>query len=187
MMNSTVKNREPENREVMIVIAGFSTGREKLSSLMKKISDDGKIPIENDHAQILIGSNEVQWVVDDWTEEIAINRHRKNGRDVMSLALSVPFVIELEKLKHAAMQFTKENFGNNYQYIFALHENERPKVHLLIKMHGHDNTRINPRKKDLYMWRNSFAKQLEKLNIKASSSSKKKIKPKKKKVTAKVK
>jgi hypothetical protein len=71
----------------------------------------------------------------------------------------------------AARDFAKAEFGDNYSYVFATHDDEKhPHVHLCVKAMGKDGIRLNPRKADLQRWRELFAEKLQDHGIEANAT-----------------
>ena len=61
-------------------------------------------------------------------------------------------------VKDSARAFAIETFGDNHDYVFVQHlDDKHPHVHLTVRSLGHDGKRLNPRKADLQAWRERFA------------------------------
>ena len=79
----------------------------------------------------------------------------------MHMVLSMREGTDPESVKRAVREFGKKTFGENYEYVFALHIDEpHPHCHIAVKCLGFDGMRLNPRKADLQEWRESFAEEL---------------------------
>ena len=75
------------------------------------------------------------------------------------------------RLHDAARAFAKETFGERFPYVFTLHDEDRqPHVHLTVRVLGADGSRLNPRKADLALWRQTFAQALRDRGVEAEAS-----------------
>nr|WP_241390904.1 relaxase/mobilization nuclease domain-containing protein [Serratia proteamaculans] len=81
------------------------------------------------------GKDDVKAVHKEWTQDQG--KRRANTRDTTNVVLSMPKGTEAKAVKESARAFAKNNFGENYQYVFALHEDvDHPHVHISIKNFG---------------------------------------------------
>jgi len=96
---------------------------------------------------------------------------KSNTRDTTHIILSMPKGVNKEDVRKGARGFAKKQFGLNYQYAFALHDDtDNPHVHLVIKNLGFDNKRLHVKKGDPQKWRKTFASELNKLGVNASAT-----------------
>src|SRR5690606_1818164 len=62
-------------------------------------------------------------------------------------------------------------FGERFAYVFVLHDEGRhPHVHLTVRMSGRGGERLNPRKADLQLWRETFARRLRERGLEAEAT-----------------
>ena len=62
-------------------------------------------------------------------------------------------------------------FAGRHDYVFTLHtDTPRPHVHLSICSRGHMGERLNPKKADLELWRQSFARALRDRGVEAEAT-----------------
>jgi len=62
-------------------------------------------------------------------------------------------------------------FAGRHDYVFTLHtDTPRPHVHLAICSRGHAGERLNPKKADLELWRQTFAQALRDRGIEAEAN-----------------
>jgi len=144
--------------EVMVKISGFTKGGDHLKAHMAYISRKGKVEIEDEEGAIFSDEESIRNLGKQWQKEIDEgNPPKANRRDAVRIVLSMPPGTDPMALKRAVRQFAQETF-ENHAYVFALHtDEEHPHVHLTVQMRGFDGERLNPRKKDLQEWRESFA------------------------------
>lgn len=88
-----------------------------------------------------------------------------------NIVLSMPPGTDRQAVTDAAREFAKTEFGENYNYVFATHEDtSHPHIHLCVKAMGHNGLRLSPRKHDLYHWRQLFAEKLMDHGIEANAT-----------------
>jgi len=74
-------------------------------------------------------------------------------------------------LRDAVRSFAADTFAGRHDYVFTLHtETPRPHVHLSICSRGHTGERLNPRKADLELWRQTFAQALRDRGVEAEAT-----------------
>lgn len=157
--------------EVMVKITGFGKGAKHVQAHLDYITRNGKVEMENDRGEVFKGKDQVRGLFKEWAEEFGDSKRHKNQRDTMHMVLSMPEGTEPEAVRSAARQFTKRTFGQNYEYVFALHEDEpHPHVHVTVKCLGFDGRRLNPRKADLQLWREGFAETMREEGVEAEAS-----------------
>lgn len=156
--------------EVMVKISGHTKGADHVKAHLDYISRNGKIEIEDERGETLKGKTAVRALAKDWSQDQG--KKRKNSRDTTNIVLSMPSGTEAKDVKNAARAFAKEQFSENYQYVFALHtDTESPHVHLTVKNLGYDGRRLHVNKGDPQTWREKFATQLERRGVEAEATS----------------
>lgn len=147
--------------EVIVKVSGFTHGERHLHAHLAYISRKGKIEIENEEGFFYQDPEAIHDLGKLWASEIdAGNPPKTNRRDTVRVVLSMPPGTDPEGVLRATRTFAQDTF-KNHAYVFALHTDEaHPHVHLTIQMRGFDGERLNPRKKDLQIWRERFAAHL---------------------------
>ena len=175
--NNTRKLRSTAGRvvrhstEVMVKITGFGKGAGHVKAHLDYISRNGKVELENDRGEVLSGKEEVKAIFKDWEKDFGDSKRHKRQRDTMHLVLSMPETTDPESVRAAAREFGKAIFGQNHEYVFALHTDEpHPHCHVTVKCLGFDGTRLNPRKADLQAWREGFADRLRDQGVDAEAT-----------------
>ena len=85
--------------------------------------------------------------------------------------MSMPAGTEPRDVKNAVRAFAKRQFGQNHQYVMALHtDTDSPHVHLTVKNLGYDGYRLNVKKGDPQKWREAFATELERRGVEAEAT-----------------
>jgi len=157
--------------EVMVKISGSSRGMNKARSHLEYISRNGKVELENETGERITGRESVRDLCKEWENGLYGIPSESTKREAFNIVLSMPPGTERDGVTSAAREFAKAQFGENHQFVFATHDDERhPHVHLCVKALGLDGTRLNPRKADLQSWRERFAEQLRNHGIDANAT-----------------
>lgn len=170
-VNAAVK-RAPQ---VMVKVTGGGRGMSRISAHFQYISRNGKLELEDEHGQKIVGRDALKDLRNDWQTGntwIGEDSHRREAFNVM---LSMPHETDAEVVRAAASAFAQREFAN-HQYVFVLHKpelddkTERPHVHLTVRAEGWDGRRLNPRKVDLQRWREIFSEELNARGIPARAT-----------------
>jgi type IV secretory pathway VirD2 relaxase len=157
--------------EVLVKITGFGKGAAHIKAHLSYITRNANLVLETERGDILRDKKAINDLFSDWAHDIDSARRRKNQRDTMHLVLSMPEGTPETAVWNAARAYAKRTFGANHEYVFALHTDEpHPHVHLTVKLRGFDGTRLNPRKADLQIWREVFARDMRDQGIEAEAT-----------------
>jgi len=163
---SRIAKRVPE---VMVKISGNTKGASHVKAHLDYISRNGKLDIEDERGDVIQGKKAVRALARDWSQDQG--RRSKNTRETTNVVLSMPFGTEPKAVKNAARAFAKRQFGDNHQYVMALHtDTPSPHVHLTIKCLGFDGKRLHIKRGDPQLWREGFAMALERQGIAAEAT-----------------
>ncbi|WP_348826931.1 relaxase/mobilization nuclease domain-containing protein [Halomonas sp. RT37] len=155
--------------EVMVKITGNAKGADHVQSHLDYISRNGKLELEDEHGDMIKGKDEVRSLAKDWSQDQG--KRRKNTRDTTNIIMSMPAGTEPRDVKNAVRAFAKRQFGQNHQYVMALHtDTDSPHVHLTVKCLGYDGRRLNVKKGDPQKWREAFAAELERRGVEAEAT-----------------
>ncbi len=144
-------------KQAVLFVASF--GKDK-STIMDSVS----YLTPNSETEIKTGSNktispeQAKIIASKWVDE---TKERKgSNRYTMNLILqSLPHADD-KKAEKAFSSFLKEEFPNN-EYIYSIHKNtDSPHAHVIIKLQNRHGKKIQATKKELYLWRESLAKNL---------------------------
>jgi len=157
--------------EVMVKITGFGKGSAHVKAHLDYNTRNGKLELENERGDIFSGKEEVKAMFKEWGQDFGDSKRRNGQRDTLHMVLSMPEGTDPESVRNAARAFAQETFGQNHEYVFALHTDEpHPHVHLTVKMPGFDGKRLNPRKADLRHWREGFAQAMREQGVEAEAT-----------------
>lgn len=163
--------------EVMVKITnrlGAGKGMAAIRNHLAYISRNGKLELETDTGERLSNKSAVA----DYSLEIgSMVRGRpipevSHRREAFNIILSMPAGTTSEKVREAAREFLKEEFGEKHRYCFTLHtDTDKPHVHACVLAAPlKKGKRLNPRKADLQRWREGFAEQLRNIGIDANAT-----------------
>ncbi|WP_449253204.1 relaxase/mobilization nuclease domain-containing protein [Brevundimonas naejangsanensis] len=158
--------------EVMVKITGATCDGGHLQAHLDYISRNGRLVLEGPDGEQLEGRGGMRALASAWAMEAALEPSGRRDRPLSrSIILSMPRGTDAILLHDAARAFAKEAFGERFPYLFALHdEGSHPHVHLAVRTLGSDGTRLNPRKADLEVWRQRFARALRDRGVEAEAS-----------------
>lgn len=158
--------------EVVVKITGKTMDAGHLRRHLDYISRNGKLTLEGPDGERHEGRAAVHDLAGAWAVELALEPGRRRDSPVSrSIVLSMPAGTDPMRLHDAARAFAKETFEERFPYVFALHDEDRqPHVHLTVRVLGADGSRLNPRKADLALWRQTFAQALRDRGVEAEAS-----------------
>lgn len=158
--------------EVMVKITGRTKSVEHLKSHLEYITRNGELVGETEQRALLAGQVGLKDLQSRWADDAALdNKRRRDGSLSVNIILSMPAGTDAVAVKDAARAFAIETFGDNHDFVFVQHlEDKHPHVHLTVRSLGHDGKRLNPRKADLQVWRERFAGELRLRGIVAEAT-----------------
>lgn len=157
--------------EVMVKISGSGKGAKHLHAHLNYISRNGSLPLETEEGHLVEGRAAVRDLADEWKYGLFGMSDEGRRRESLNVVLSMPPGTDPDSLRAAASGFAKRQFSGNHPYaLVAHHDEEHPHVHLCVKVMGRDGTRLNPRKADLQIWRESFADLLRESGVDACAT-----------------
>lgn len=157
--------------EVMVKVSGGGRGMRAIKAHMDYISRNGDVALENEAGEIFHGKEAVRDLRDDWKFGQYGIPEESSRKEAFNIVLSMPPGTDRKSVTDAARGFARSEFGGNFHYVFATHDDEKhPHVHLCVNAQGDDGTRLNPRKADLQRWREGFAEALREHGIEANAT-----------------
>ncbi|RLV57927.1 DNA relaxase [Parashewanella curva] len=155
--------------EVMVKISGYCYSADHTQSHFDYISRNGKLEIEDECGQVYQNKQSLHLLAQDWEEPQANTKRR--ARHSTHIVLSMPDGTEPKAVKKAVREFAKKTFAYNHQYVMALHtDTDSPHVHLTVKNLGFDRKRLHVRKGLPQVWRERFAKEMERQGVAAEAT-----------------
>lgn len=158
--------------EVMVKITGRTKGVAHLKSHLAYITRNGELDAETEQGATLAGRSGLKDLQQRWEDDAGLDdKRRRDGSLSVNIVLSMPAGTDAVAVKESARAFAIETFGDNHDYVFVQHlDNKHPHVHLTVRSLGHNGKRLNPRKADLQAWRERFAGKLRLRGIAAEAT-----------------
>lgn len=156
--------------EVLVKISGASKDFNRLCKHVEYISRNGEVELQDEHGYILSGKKVAIDKIENWKNDQDIPYEHGTKREAFHVVLSMPAGTSRDKVRQAANEFARDVF-RGHEYLMAEHRDEaHSHVHILVKAVGEDDKRLNPRKKDLQAWRETFAVKLHDQGIEANAT-----------------
>ena len=158
--------------EVMVKVTGRTRDPGHLRAHLDYISRNGELALESADGALVIGRREVADLADAWANvALADSRRRANSPISLSVVLSMPAGTNEIALRDAARAFAADMFAGRHDYVFTLHtDTPRPHVHLSVCSRGYSGERLNPKKAELELWRQTFAQALRDRGVEAEAT-----------------
>ena len=156
----------------MVKVTGRTRGGAQLRAHLDYISRNGQLELEGADGALIVGRRDVADLADDWAAAALIDRPRRKDSPVSpSVILSMPAGTNEMAVRDAARSFAADMFTGRHDYVFTLHtDTPRPHVHMSICSRGHTGERLNPKKADLELWRQTFAQALRARGVEAEAT-----------------
>lgn len=163
--------------EVMVKITnrlGAGKGMAAIREHLTYISRNGKLELETDTGELIADKASRAAYTREWQEQVRGKSIAELSprREAINIILSMPAGTPPDKVREAASEFLKEEFGDRHRYCFVLHtDTDKPHVHACVLAAPlTKGKRLNPRKADLQRWREGFAEQLRQRGIDANAT-----------------
>ncbi len=174
-------HRTPEVMVKVLTQGGRSLGA--VGRHFDYLDRDGKLPIETDDGQQLVGKTVSKDLLRDWdldleedrpTMGLAPRERENEPKLVHKVLFSMPAGTPPKKVLAAVKAFAREEFGLKHRYAMVLHTDEpHPHVHMVVKAVSEEGQRLNIRKATLRHWRQEFARQLRERGVAANATDRK--------------
>lgn len=155
--------------EVLVKVTGRKKGAEHLAAHLDYIGRKGEIPLETRDGELISSKSEARQIAEEWSEALAWRR----GATVsaVSMVFSMPAGTDPEAVKQAVRETAERLIGDNHDYLMALHtDTPRPHVHLTVQAEGLNRRRFDPRREDLFRFREGFAETLRSRGVEAEAT-----------------
>lgn len=155
--------------EVLVKVTGRKKGAKHLTAHLDYIGRHGDIRLETRDSEEIATKEDVKRVADEWSDAL----YWRQGTSVSAVAMvfSMPAGTDPETVKQAVREAAERLIGDNHDYIMALHtDTPRPHVHLTVQAEGLDRKRFDPRREDLFRFREAFAEALRSRGVEAEAT-----------------
>jgi hypothetical protein len=146
--------------QVMVKVTGGGRGMKAIAAHLRYITRNGRLEIEDDRGVVERGKDTLLDIERQWQFGGAHIDDVGHRREAFNVMLSMPRGTDPQTVLFAAREFAKIEFAD-HRYVMVLHDDQaHPHVHLAVKAESRHGQRLNPRKADLYRWRETFAERL---------------------------
>jgi len=155
--------------EVLVKVTGRKKGAKHLAAHLDYIGRHGDISIETRDGEELTKKEDAQRIADEWSDPL----YWRKGTTVSAVAMvfSMPAGTDAETVKQAVRETAERMLRENHDYLMALHtDTPRPHVHLTVQAEGLNRKRFDPRREDLFRFRETFANALRSRGVEAEAT-----------------
>ncbi|MBW6532980.1 relaxase/mobilization nuclease domain-containing protein [Sphingomonas sp. RRHST34] len=155
--------------EVLVKVTGRKKGAKHLAAHLDYIGRHGNIPLKTRDGEQVATKEDAQRIADEWSDPL----YWRQGTTVSAVAMvfSMPAGTDPETVKQAVREAAERMIGDNHDYLMALHtDTPRPHVHLTVQAEGVDRKRFDPRREDLFRFREAFAEALRSRGVEAEAT-----------------
>lgn len=153
--------------QAVLKITGGGKGSGAIGAHLRYISRNGQLDLEDHEGHKHSGKDGRHDIIERW--ESAGLPAESNYKEAFNIVLSSPKGADSAAVLAAAREFAAEQFGGRFDYAMALHcpendpsakKSENAHVHLVVRARGYDGKKLNPRKADLFAYRQAYARHL---------------------------
>jgi len=166
-IHATVVRHAPQ---VMVKVTGGGRGMAAITAHLRYISQDGRLPFEDDRGVVCEGKEALRDLADQWRYGGSFIDETTPNREAFNIMLSMPRGTDPLAVERAAREFAEAELAD-HRYVMVLHDHQaNPHVHISVRAESCHGKRLNPRKADLQRWRETFAERLRGWGIDAEAS-----------------
>jgi hypothetical protein len=155
--------------EVLVKVTGRKKGAKHLAAHLDYIGRHGDIQIETRDGEQITTKEDAHRIADEWSDPL----YWRKGTTVSAVAMvfSMPAGTDSETVKQSVREAAERMIGDNHDYLMALHtDTPRPHVHLTVQAEGLNRKRFDPRREDLFRFREAFAEALRSRGVEAEAT-----------------
>lgn len=155
--------------EVLVKVTGRKHGARYLAAHLDYIGRHGKLAVETRDGERIDTKADAERIAEEWSDSL----YWRKGTSVSAVAMvfSMPAGSDPETVKQAVRETAEHMIGDNHDWLMALHtDTPRPHVHLTVQSQGLDMKRFDPRREDLFRFRENFALGLRSRGIEAEAT-----------------
>ncbi|WP_449470297.1 relaxase/mobilization nuclease domain-containing protein [Sphingobium chungangianum] len=148
---------------------GPQKGADHLGAHLAYIGRKGEIALETRDGEVLTDKADVQQLAEEWSEPIYWRQRATVS--AVSMVFSMPEGTDPETVKQSVRETAERMLGDNHDYLMALHtDTPRPHVHMTVEAEGMDGKRFDPRREDLFKFREAFAEALRSRGVECEAT-----------------
>lgn len=155
--------------EVLVKVTGRKKGADHLGAHLAYIGRKGEIALETRDGELLTDKADVQQLAEEWSDPLYWRQRATVS--AVSMVFSMPEGTDPETVKQSVRETAERMLGDNHDYLMALHtDTPRPHVHMTVEAEGMDGTRFDPRREDLFRFREAFAEALRSRGVECEAT-----------------
>ncbi len=166
---STLARVVRRSPEVLVKVTGRKKGAKHLGAHLNYIGRHGDIRLETRDGEQMTSKEDAQRIADEWSDPL----YWRQGTSVSAVAMvfSMPEGTNPETVRQSVREVADHLIGDNHDWLLALHtDTPRPHVHLTVQAEGLDRKRFDPRREDLFRFREAFAAALRSRGVEAEAT-----------------
>lgn len=155
--------------EVLVKVTGRKKGAGHVVAHLDYIGRKGDLALETRDGELISDKAAIERIAEEWSDPL----YWRQGTTVsaVSMVFSMPTGTDPETVKQAVRETADRLLGDNHDYVMALHtDTPRPHVHLTVQAEGIDRQRFDPRREDLFKFREAFAGALRSRGVVAEAT-----------------
>lgn len=155
--------------EVLVKVTGRKKGAEHLGAHLAYIGRKGEIALETRDGELLTDKADVQQLAQEWSDPLYWRQRATVS--AVSMVFSMPEGTDPETVRQSVRETAQRMLGDNHDYLMALHtDTPRPHVHMTVEAEGMDGKRFDPRREDLFKFREAFAEALRSRGVECEAT-----------------
>lgn len=155
--------------EVLVKVTGRKKGAEHLGAHLTYIGRNGEIGIETRDGEVITDKGDLQQIAQEWSDPLYWRQRATVS--AVSMVFSMPEGTNPETVRQAVRETAERMLGDNHDYLMALHtDTPRPHVHLTVQAEGLDGERFDPRREDLFNFRETFAEAMRSRGVECEAT-----------------
>jgi type IV secretion system T-DNA border endonuclease VirD2 len=155
--------------EVLVKVTGRKKGADHLGAHLAYIGRKCEIALETRDGELLTNKAEVQQLAQEWSDPLYWRQRATVS--AVSMVFSMPEGTDAETVKQSVRETAERMLGDNHDFLMALHtDTPRPHVHMTVEAEGMDGKRFDPRREDLFKFREAFAEALRSRGIECEAT-----------------
>ena len=155
--------------EVVVKVTGRKKGASHVAAHLDYIGRKGEIVIETRDGEEITNKADIARIAEEWGD--SASWRKGTSVSAVSMVFSMTKGTDPEAVKQAVREAADRMVGDNHDYLMALHtDTDRPHVHLTVQAEGLDRKRFDPRREDLFKFREAFAEALRSRGVEAEAT-----------------
>lgn len=155
--------------EVLVKVTGRKKGADHLGAHLTYIGRNGEIGIETRDGEVITDKGDLQQIAQEWSDPLYWRQRATVS--AVSMVFSMPEGTNPETVRQAVRETAERMLGDNHDYLMALHtDTPRPHVHLTVQAEGLDGERFDPRREDLFKFRETFAEAMRSRGVECEAT-----------------